>query len=82
MLNKSRVVSYSADYQREAGTLKIESFFNETETLDVGGIPAMNKHTYRAQKVNAINWQQVKEQTSGEALVLAVDVAKVQQYAY
>jgi hypothetical protein len=41
----------------------------------------MKKHTYRAQKVNNINWQQVKEQTTGEALVLAVDVAKVQQYA-
>ena len=41
----------------------------------------MKKHTYRAQKVNSINWQQVKEQTIGEALVLAVDVAKSQQYA-
>ena len=41
----------------------------------------MKKHTYRAQKVNSINWQQVKEQTLGEALVLAVDVAKSQQYA-
>jgi len=41
----------------------------------------MKKHTYRAQKVNTINWQQVKEQTAGETLVLAVDVAKVQQYA-
>jgi len=41
----------------------------------------MKKHTYRAQKVNNINWQQVKEQTIGETLVLAVDVAKVQQYA-
>ena len=41
----------------------------------------MKKHTYRAQKVNSINWQQVKEQTLGEALVLAVDVAKSQRYA-
>ena len=41
----------------------------------------MKKHTYRAQKVNNINWQQLKEQTIGAALVLAVDVAKVQQYA-
>jgi transposase len=41
----------------------------------------MKKHTYRAQKVNNMNWQQVKEQTTGETLVLAVDVAKVQQYA-
>ena len=41
----------------------------------------MKKHTYRAQKVNTINWQQVKEQTLGETLVLAVDVAKSQQYA-
>ncbi len=41
----------------------------------------MKKHTNRAQKVNNINWQQVQEQTIGEALVLAVDVAKVQQYA-
>ncbi len=41
----------------------------------------MKKHTYRAQKVNNMNWQQVKEQTIGETLVLAVDVAKVQQYA-
>jgi hypothetical protein len=41
----------------------------------------MKKHTYRAQKVNNINWQQVKEQAIGETLLLAVDVAKVQQYA-
>jgi transposase len=41
----------------------------------------MKKHTYRAQKVNNMNWQQVKEQMTGEPLVLAVDVAKVQQYA-
>lgn len=41
----------------------------------------MNKHTYRAQKVNTINWLQVKEHVAGEALVLAIDVAKVQQYA-
>jgi transposase len=41
----------------------------------------MKKHTYRAQKVNNMNWQQVNEQSAGEALVLAVDVAKVQQYA-
>ena len=77
----ANVVSYSADYQRNAGTLKIESFSKEPKTLTVGGIPAMKKHTYRAQKVNTINWQQVKEQTIGETLVLAVDVAKVQQYA-
>ena len=41
----------------------------------------MKKHTYRAQKVNHINWQQVKEQMIGDSLILAVDVAKVQQYA-
>jgi hypothetical protein len=41
----------------------------------------MNKHTYRAQKFNTINWLQVKEQVAGEALVLAIDVEKVQQYA-
>ena len=52
------VVSYSADYQRKAGTLKIESFSKEPKTLTVGGIPAMKKHAYRAQKVNNINWQQ------------------------
>lgn len=28
-----------------------------------------------------MNWQQVKERTIGDALILAVDVAKVQQYA-
>ena len=37
----------------------------------------MKKHTYRAQKVNNINWQQVKEQTTGETPVLAVGIAKV-----
>ena len=36
----------------------------------------MNKHTYRAQKVNTINWLQVKEHVAGEALVLAIDVAQ------
>jgi len=41
----------------------------------------MKKHSYRARKVNAINWLEIKEQLGGQALVLAVDVAKEQQFA-
>ena len=41
----------------------------------------MKKRTYRAKKVNQINWNQVKERLSGEAAVLAIDVAKEKQYA-
>ena len=73
----SIVVSYRADYRRKAGLLKIECFSKEPKTLTVGGNPAMKKHTYGARKVNSINWQQVKEQTTGETPVLAVGIAKV-----
>jgi len=41
----------------------------------------MNKHTYRSKKVNAINWEQLRERWSGQALLFAVDVAKDGQYA-
>lgn len=41
----------------------------------------MKKRTYRAKKVNNINWTKIKEQLAGEATVLAIDVAKEQQYA-
>jgi len=40
----------------------------------------MKKHTYRTKKVNEINWSELKQQLEGQALVLAVDVAKAQQY--
>ena len=41
----------------------------------------MKKRSYRAKKVNQINWNQTKENLSGAAGVLAVDVAKQKQYA-
>lgn len=41
----------------------------------------MNKRTYRTKNVNKINWTQVKEKLSGEAVVFALDVAKTKQYA-
>jgi transposase len=41
----------------------------------------MKKHTYRAKKVNDINWNQIKEQLAGESAMLAIDVAKEKQYA-
>ena len=41
----------------------------------------MNKHTYRSKKVNTINWEQLRERWSGQALLFAVDVAKDGQYA-
>jgi transposase len=41
----------------------------------------MKKHTYRAKKVNDVNWGQIKEQLAGSVAVLAVDVAKEKQYA-
>jgi transposase len=41
----------------------------------------MKKHTYRAKKVNDVNWAQLKEKLAGGSAVLAVDVAKEKQYA-
>lgn len=41
----------------------------------------MKKHNYRAKKVNDINWSQLRQQFTGQALVFAVDVAKEQQFA-
>ena len=41
----------------------------------------MKKHNYRAKKVNDINWSQLRQQFTGQALVFAVDVAKAQQFA-
>ncbi len=41
----------------------------------------MKKRTYKTKKVNQINWGQLKERIAGEAVALAIDVAKVKQYA-
>lgn len=41
----------------------------------------MKKHTYRTKNVKQINWPELREQLSGAALTVAVDVAKEQQYA-
>lgn len=41
----------------------------------------MKKHTYRAKKVNDINWVQLQEQIAGGEAALAVDIAKEKQYA-
>lgn len=41
----------------------------------------MKKRTYRAKNVNKVNWSQVKQQLSGEAIVFALDIAKQKQYA-
>jgi transposase len=41
----------------------------------------MKKHTYRAKKVNDINWTQLQDQIAGGDAALAVDIAKEKQYA-
>jgi len=41
----------------------------------------MKKHTYRAKKVNKINWIKLKEQLAGSKVIFAIDVAKKKQYA-
>ncbi len=41
----------------------------------------MKKHNYQAKKVNDINWPQLRQQFTEQALVFAVDVAKEQQFA-
>ena len=41
----------------------------------------MNKRTYRATHVNQVNWRNVIQSTAGKALVLAIDVAKEEQFA-
>jgi transposase len=49
--------------------------------LKTKGVPTMKKRTYRAKNVNKINFSQVKERLSKEAVVVAIDVAKEKQYA-
>ncbi|MGI9305101.1 MAG: hypothetical protein ACR2RB_20700 [Gammaproteobacteria bacterium] len=41
----------------------------------------MNKRSYQAHKVNRINWPALSRKAAGQALVLASDVAKEEQYA-
>ena len=41
----------------------------------------MSKHTYRSQKVNEIDWDQLRGKWAGQPLVFAVDVAKETHYA-
>jgi len=41
----------------------------------------MKKHNYRTKKVNEINWPELSRQLGGEAVTIAVDVAKAQQFA-
>ena len=40
----------------------------------------MNKRSYRAQKVNEVSWEMVARRVQDKAVVLAIDVAKVEQY--
>jgi hypothetical protein len=40
----------------------------------------MKKRSYRAQKVNQIRWEEMAQSVQGKAMVLAIDVAKVEQY--
>jgi hypothetical protein len=39
----------------------------------------MRKRNYRAQKVNEIQWEAVAQRVQDKAMVLAIDVAKVEQ---
>jgi transposase len=41
----------------------------------------MNKRNYRATHVKQVNWRGVIQSTAGKALVLAIDVAKEEQFA-
>lgn len=41
----------------------------------------MNKRNYRATHVKQVNWRNVIQNTAGKALVLAIDVAKEEQFA-
>ena len=41
----------------------------------------MKEHNYRTKKVNEINWPELSQQLGGEAVTIAVDVAKAQQFA-
>ena len=40
----------------------------------------MNKRSYRAQKVNEVQWEVVAQRVKDKVVVLAIDVAKVEQY--
>ena len=40
----------------------------------------MRKYNYRAQNFQKVNWDQLREQTAGERLILAIDVAKKDFY--
>lgn len=41
----------------------------------------MKKRTYRFKEVKRINWDELKENLSGEKIAVAIDVAKQKQYA-
>ncbi|MCP3870456.1 MAG: hypothetical protein GY703_20675, partial [Gammaproteobacteria bacterium] len=41
----------------------------------------MNKRIYRATHVKQVNWRKAIQNTAGKALVLAIDVAKEEQFA-
>ena len=36
----------------------------------------MKKHSYRLTNVNKTNWEAIRTQTEGEAIIFSVDVAK------
>jgi hypothetical protein len=40
----------------------------------------MRKRLSRAQKVNPIEWEEIAQSVQGKEMVLAIDVAKVEQY--
>ena len=41
----------------------------------------MKKRTYRSKKINQIHWESLGEKHNGEQMLLAVDVAKHDQFA-
>jgi transposase len=49
-------------------------------THNAGGILAMKKRSYRAQKVNEVRWEEVADRVKEQTVVWAVDVAKVEQF--
>jgi hypothetical protein len=44
-----------------------------------GGILAMKKRSYRAQKINEVRWEGVADRVKERAVVWAIDAAKVEQ---
>jgi hypothetical protein len=74
--NSTRTEGPVVSYNKEARTLIWVG--KNPRPINAGGILAMKKRSYCAQKVNEVRWEEMADRVKDKAVVWAIDVAKVE----